>query len=186
MSKKEEANKIVSQHVLWSMGAGLMPIPLLDIVAVTSMQMDMLKQLAALYDVDHEASGGKRFASALTGGTFARIGASAVKSIPGVGTAVGMVSMPILSGASTYAVGKVAIGIFESGGDLLTADLEPAKGAYHEAFERGKRYVYNLGRKRPDVQGVLQSLEKLGELRERDFITEEEFETQKQKLLARL
>ena len=125
-----------------------MPFPLLDIAGVTAIQLDMLKQLAALYEVEHQASNGKKFVSALTGSTFARIGASMVKSIPGVGTAVGVISMPVLSGASTYAVGKVAMDIFEAGGELSVPNLDSAIEAYKETFERGKRTVSNLARGR--------------------------------------
>ena len=80
--KERNAEKIVSTHVLWSLGAGLMPLPLFDIVAVTAIQVDMLNQLANEYDVDFSASTGKTFVAALTGVTFARIGASMLKVIP--------------------------------------------------------------------------------------------------------
>ena len=50
MNKQAEADQIIRKHVLWSMGAGLMPVPLFDIAAVTAVQMDMLKQLAGTYE----------------------------------------------------------------------------------------------------------------------------------------
>ena len=93
---RKEADHVVRKHVLYSMGAGLVPVPLIDIAAVTAVQIDMLRQLAVLYGADYDATKGKAFASALAGGTFARIGASVVKSIPGVGTIVGGMSMVVL------------------------------------------------------------------------------------------
>ncbi len=186
----QEANKVINKHVLWAMGAGLIPVPLLDIAAVTAIQMDMLKQLSAIYEVDYSAAQGKAFAVALTSSTFARVGAvvvrSMAKSIPAIGTVVGGVSMAVLSGASTYAVGKIAKEVFESGGDLLNVDLESAKAAYKETFERGKQFVSNLGQERKRAQDVFQALERLNQLREKGVINEEDFEAQKQKLLARL
>ena len=83
MSKEAETDKIIRTHVLWSMGAGLMPVPLFDIAAVTAVQMDMLKQLAGAFEVDYTSSTGKAFVSGLTGGTVARIAASLVKAVPG-------------------------------------------------------------------------------------------------------
>ena len=109
MSKQEEAERIIRSHVLWAMGGGLIPIPLVDIAAVTGIQLDMLKQLAVLHDVDYSASSGKAFISALSGSTFAALGSSLVKVIPGIGTFLGVLSMSALSGASTYAVGQVAV-----------------------------------------------------------------------------
>ena len=73
INTQREADEIVRSHVLWSMGAGLMPIPLFDIAAVTAIQIDMLKQLTACHGVDFSQSHGKAFVGALTGSTFARI-----------------------------------------------------------------------------------------------------------------
>ena len=98
MSNQEQAEKIIRNHTLWSMGGGLLPFPILDIAAVTAIQVDMLQQLANLYEVDYSKSTGKTFVSALTGSTFAKVGASIIKALPGVGSVVGGVSMSALSG----------------------------------------------------------------------------------------
>ena len=183
---REKADSVVRKHALYSMGAGLLPVPLIDIAAVTAVQIDMLRQLADLYGADYDATKGKAFASALAGGTFARIGASMVKSIPGVGTVVGGVSMVVLSGSSTYAVGKVARGVFESGKDLANADMEAVKEAYKQQFEKGKQFVSNLRQEHLESEDVFQALERLSELKGKGVIAEEDFQTQKQKLLDRL
>ena len=186
MANGNGADKIIMSHVLWSMGAGLIPVPLVDVAAVTAIQIDMLKQLATLHRVDYKASGGKRFVAALSGGMFARLGASVVKAVPGVGTLVGGASMSVLSGASTYAVGKVATSIFGSGGDLSSADLDSAKKAFEETLEEGKQYATNLRQTASSPQDVFGSLEQLGELKEKGIITEQDFDEQKQKLLSRI
>ena len=105
--KHQQAEAIVKTHVLISMGAGLVPIPILDIAAVTAVQMDMVKQLTMLYNVDHPNNFDKSLITALTGSIFARVGASFIKAIPVVGSVIGGLSMAIMSGASTYAVGQV-------------------------------------------------------------------------------
>jgi uncharacterized protein (DUF697 family) len=186
MHEKVKADQIVRSHVLWSMGAGLIPLPLFDLAAVAAIQMDMLQQLAALYKVDYSKSMGKTFVSALTGSTFAKIGATLIKSIPGIGTILGGISMSALSGASTYAVGQVVINHLETSGDFLNIDLAWAKRAYSEAFEEGKKVVSDLEEEQEEAQDVFEALEKLGDLKEKGIITAEEFEVQKQKLLDRL
>ena len=155
-SRRRRADKIVQKHTLYAMGAGLVPVPLLDIAAVTAVQIDMLRQLAAQYNVDYDHTKGKAFAAALVGSTFARIGASMagsifarvgasmLKSVPVVGTIFGGMSMSVLSGASTYAVGKVATDIFESGDDFLSADLDAARRAYQERFREARGVVAHL------------------------------------------
>ena len=185
MVKRMQAEEIVRGHILWAMGGGLMPFPLLDMAAVTAVQMDMLKQLSDLYEVDFSQAMGKTFVTAVTGSTFAKLGASVFKAIPGVGTIVGGLSMSLLSGASTYAVGQVAIAQMETHGELADIDLDTAKTMYKEWFEKGKEYVSNL-EKESKTSDVLESLEKLGQLREQGVITEEEFAAKKEELLARL
>ena len=50
-TRYDRSQEVIKNHVLISMGAGLVPIPILDIAAVTAVQIDMLKQLARVYDV---------------------------------------------------------------------------------------------------------------------------------------
>jgi uncharacterized protein (DUF697 family) len=186
MSKVVEADRVIKKHVIWALGAGLIPLPVVDFTAVTAVQMDMLSQLAQLYDVEYSVSTGKSFVAALTGTTFASIGASLVKLIPGVGTVLGEVSMSIMSGASTYAVGKVAVLHFETGGSLLDIDLDTAKRAYKEAYEEGKDVASKLGKDQDKAKDIFEQLEKLGRLKEQGVLSEEEFQAQKEKLLNRL
>ena len=185
-TKAKKADEIIRSHVLWALGAGLMPVPLFDIAAVTAVQMDMLKQLAELYEADFSKSTGKTFVSALAGSTTARIGASLIKAVPGVGTVVGGISMSAMSGASTCAVGQVAVSHFQSADGLGNVNLEWAKAAYSEAFERGKEFVSDLKPDDSASRDVYEALEKLAALKEKGVITEEEFEKQKQSLLDRI
>ncbi len=186
MKMQAEAEQIIKSHVLWAMGAGLIPIPLVDIAAVTGIQLDMIKQLARLYEVDYSASSGKAFISALVGSTLAALGASAVKIIPGIGTVLGVVSMSVLSGASTYGVGQVAAGYLSETGSLDGINMADAKRAYKEAFEKGKSVVSDLKDKEDEARSIFETLEKLGKLRDQGVITEEEFEAKKKELLDRL
>ena len=51
VSDRTQADKIIRDHVVWSMGAGLIPVPLADIAAVSAVQLDMLSKLATEYQV---------------------------------------------------------------------------------------------------------------------------------------
>jgi uncharacterized protein (DUF697 family) len=184
---KSNAEATIRTHVLWAMGAGLIPVPLMDFAAVTAIQLDMLQQLASLYGVDYSLSTGKAFVSALTGTTIARLGASAIKAIPGVGWALGGVSMSVMSGASTYAVGQVAISHFSASGNLRDFNLDQVRRAYNDAYEKGKTYVSDLEKnKKNDAADIYQSLERLGKLRDQGVLSEEEFLAKKKELLSRL
>ena len=185
-NNKAKAQSIIRSHVLWSMGGGLIPIPLVDFAAVTAIQLEMLQQLAELYGVNYSQSNGKAFVSALTGTTVARLGASFLKAIPGVGTVLGGASMSLTSGASTYAVGQVAIEHFAKSGDLGNFIEDQLKKAYEDAFRKGKSYVNDLEDNQEQAADIYQSLEKLGKLKEQGILTEDEFQAKKQQLLDRL
>ena len=104
---KPQTDEIIKNHIIYSMAAGLIPVPIADIAAVTAIQVAMVKQLASLYAVTYSENSGKALISALTGSTLARVGASAVKALPGVGTLIGNAGQAALAGISTYALGRI-------------------------------------------------------------------------------
>ncbi len=186
--QKQKAERIVKLHVLWSMGAGLVPIPIADMLAVTGVQIDMLRQLSATYGHNFSESAGKSFISALSGTYLARLGAQAIKAIPGVGSIIGGVSMAALSGASTYAIGMVFIQHFESGGDLFNFKPESFKQFYKEQFEKGKKVASDIKKEESTTQNKSEKdpvakIKELNDLRERGIISDEEFQRMKEKIL---
>ena len=54
---------------------------------------------------------------------------------------LGLVYGAILGGASTYAIGKVFVQHFESGGTILTFDPQRVREYYEQQFEKGKKEV---------------------------------------------
>jgi len=154
----------------------------------------MLKQLAKLYGQSFQESSGKSWISAITGSTLARMGASLVKTIPGIGSILGGVTMSALSGASTYAIGQVFIWHFSTGGDFMDFNFEKAKEIYEEEFEVGKKVAKDLDK--DDVpptatpaepeENPYEKLERLSALKDKGVITEEDFETQKNRILDSL
>ena len=188
--REAEADRIVHGHMMWAMGAGVMPIPLFDIAAVTAVQMDMLNHLARLYGVDYTNAGGKTFVGALTGSTFAHIGASMLKFIPGIGTVFGGISMAAMSGASTYAVGAVARSYFLAGRGVSSIDAEEARRRYEEEFEHGKDVASDLESQmkgdNAKYRKAFEAIQKLRDLQEQELLTEEEFEQMKKTVLEKL
>jgi uncharacterized protein (DUF697 family) len=129
--RDEAAEKLVDRFTLWSGGAGLIPIPLVDIAAVGGVQIQMLRRLSELYDVPFSENAGKSVLASLAGSLIPASAASttamgltsALKLIPGVGTIIAAVTMPAFSAGATYLIGKVFIQHFASGGTLL--DFNP-------------------------------------------------------------
>jgi uncharacterized protein (DUF697 family) len=157
LSLDEKSDKVVRDHVKWAMGAGLVPIPFADLAGVTAIQMNALKKLAALHGVDYTEATGKRFVTALAGGVAARMGASMIKALPGVGSVIGGLSMAALSGASTYAICQVADDHFRAHGDFLEFDWDHAKAAYQKALDKGKEMVKSLEKEVPAEADVVEA-----------------------------
>lgn len=179
-----EAERIIREHIIWSVGAGLVPVPLLDIAAVSAIQLDMLKQLATHYKVRYTESEGKVFLSAMTGSILAKLAANAIKFIPGIGSVIGGISMSVLSGASTYALGQVAVGHFENNGTFSGIDFDKAKKAFEEHLEKGKEVAADLkDKKQGQSRDVFEKLEKSKELRDKGVISDDDFEAIKERLL---
>ncbi len=120
------ASKLVERFALWSGAAGLLPIPFVDVAAVGGLQLQMLRRLSQIYGVPFSANRGKSIIASLMGSmipaTSGMGAASALKTVPAIGTAVGTITMSGVSAAATYAIGKVFIQHFASGGTLLDFD----------------------------------------------------------------
>jgi hypothetical protein len=95
---------------------------------------------------------------------LAKLGASAIKAILGVGSLVGGLSMSILSGATTYALGQVAVSQMVSGVRLLNLDMEWAKQAYQKAYERGEGVASKLEKEKDNSKHVIETLDDYSKL----------------------
>ena len=157
----DAAEQVIKQHVIWAVGAGLVPVPIVDFVAVTAIQVDLIRQLCTLH------------------------GASAIKAIPGIGSLIGGLSMSIASGASTWGVGQVVNKHLAAGGTLTDLNVDKAKQMYEAEYEKGKEVAKEASGNKGS-KDVFEKLDKLGALKAKGVITEAEFEAKKKDLLAQV
>lgn len=144
-SRREQADKVVRNYSLGSIVPSLLPVPMLDLVAVTGVQLKMLHSLAKTYGAEFKEEFGRSAITSLIGGTAAlsmsRVVSSAVKAIPGVGSIIGAATMPIVNSGTTYAIGKVFTQHFESGGTFLTFDASKVRAYFEQQLKEGKAMV---------------------------------------------
>ena len=189
--QSKHADTIIRNHVIWSMGAGLIPVLIADIFAISALQLDMIRQLCKAYNINFAETQGKAIVTSLTSSTLARITAgSVVKMIPGLGSIIGGLTVSVFAGASTYALGEVFKKHFSSGGTILDIDPERLRKLYKEQFEKGKKVVEDLKNEKPAAGGntstatdVVSRLKALAELKDQGILTEEEFTAMKKKIL---
>ena len=151
LTRAERADHAMRQAMLWSAGAGLVPSPAFDVIAIGGVQLNMLHDLARIYEIPFREDVGK----SLLGGLGARwfsdtILASALKLIPVAGTMLAYTAMPASAAAATYAVAKVFIQHFESGGTFLDFEPSRVKAFFSQQYAEGKRVVgETIGTKKP-------------------------------------
>lgn len=154
MTKKEKedkaitADQIIKNHVWFSTVPGWLPVPFIDLAAVTAVQIDMIKQLCELYEKDYNSQKGKAIVLALFNTIGGRLPAyairSSLKSIPVIGWALGGASLAAFAGASTYATGLVFKEHFDQGGTLKDINPDSFKEFYKKQFMKGKDIVEDV------------------------------------------
>ncbi|MBK8724204.1 MAG: DUF697 domain-containing protein [Saprospiraceae bacterium] len=197
-NKLIESKDIIQNHVMYSMGAGMIPVPLADMVAVSGVQINMIRQLAKIYNVPFEETQTKALISALSGSIISKVGArTLIKFIPGIGSLLGGVAMGVVSGASTYALGEAFKYHFQTGGSILDFDTEKMKKFYDEQFEKGKKVAEDLkketeSKKSTDASAspsenndIIVKLRELSDLKNAGIISETDFVEMKKKLIEK-
>src|SRR6476659_5453771 len=105
-TRDEMASKLVDRFALWSGVAGLIPVPIVDAVAVGGLQIQMVRRISQIYDVGFSENRGKALIASLAGSLIpatSGIGAaSMLKAVPIIGTIAGGFVMPALSAGATY------------------------------------------------------------------------------------
>lgn len=140
----EKAYALVRSYTPWSAGAGIVPFPALDILAFEAVQLRMISKLSELYGVPFRNDAVKSIVSVLISTSYASVTggalASVVKFIPFVGPLASLTMVPGTFAAATWAMGRVFIAHFESGGTLLNFNVGNMKTAFSEeyALARGK------------------------------------------------
>lgn len=143
-----DAERIIDNHVWFSLAPGALPVPLLDVMGITAVQLDMIKQLCHVYGKDYDEQRGKALATGLMGTTTGRLSGyamrAAFKVVPGVGWVLGGMTLAASAAASTYAIGQVFKEHLEEGGTLQTIDLEHLEQFFNKQLEEGRKFVERL------------------------------------------
>ncbi len=139
----DQAGKIISDAMKWSVAASVIPVPNLDLVGIAAVQANMVSDIAKIYGSSLPKQAVKATVSVLLG-TLAPVGAtsvvvgSTVKFWPGYGSLIGGISLAGFAAASTYAIGKVFVGHFENGGTLADFDVKSVTAKLKEEFSKAK------------------------------------------------
>jgi len=154
-----QAEQLVRRYTLGGMAIGLVPLPLLDLAALTMVQLKMLHALAGVYGIEFKADLGRSAVASLAGSALPTslspaLTASLGKLIPGIGYTLAAGSLVLLNGAATYAIGKVFIQHFAAGGTFLTFDPEAVRDYFRAQLVEGRSVAAALKTRRAGRPGA--------------------------------
>lgn len=137
------ARSTVKYYAAWSFGAGLVAIPVIELMLVVGVQVQMLRKLSDIYGVKFSEHVVRNVLMALLGGLAAEtVGAGIalplVRSIPGIGSLIGLLIVPAFAVASTCAVGEVFVQHFEKGGTFLDFKPSSVKDKFSRAYDAAR------------------------------------------------
>jgi len=142
-ARAEQVALVIKNHLFMSVGLGIVPIPLVDLAGFMAVQYDMAKKIAKIYDVDFSQERVRSIVIALLGSILpvavTGTAASLLKFIPVIGPFATSITVGSLGGACTYAIGRVLVQHFETGGTLLDFDAEKMREHFKREFEIGKK-----------------------------------------------
>lgn len=141
----KSAEQIIQNHSWFSAVPGFLPIPVLDVAAITAVQLDMVRQLCKIYSINYSEQKGKSIVTALISSILGRIPGYAANSllriVPGVGWVLGGITLAFFARASTYATGMVFKAHFEEGGTLNDLNPKNFQKFYEEQYEQAKEVM---------------------------------------------
>ena len=135
--QRQQARHLLHYHTALSSTVGVLPLPLLDMLAVSALQLNLIRDLSRLYGVDFSSQRAKAgIAALLSGAQTGLVVSSIFKYVPVVGYAIASIPAAAAVGGVTYAVGKVFIYHFELGGTLLDFDAGKLKEYFKTQLKR--------------------------------------------------
>jgi len=140
--------EIVKTNMLWSAGAGVLPIPMVEFVAITAVQIKLIKELSEHYDVPFRKDLAKSsiiaLLSSLGSVTIGKaLATSSLRFIPVIGPMFAALSLPAIAAGVSYAIGRVFISHYEMGGTLLDFDPSSARDYFKSMFDEGVKKATN-------------------------------------------
>lgn len=150
-----KANKMVKYYTLGGVGVGAIPFPLVDIGALIALQLKMLHGLATLYNTPFKRELARSAVASLLSSAVpvhyaSPVAISLARMIPIVGQGLAYATLPVFAGATSYAIGRVFIQHFESGGTFLTFDPEKVKTYYSEELSAGRQLAEEMNSEEVD------------------------------------
>ena len=144
------AKHTVKSWSIWASAAGLIPVPVFDFAAISSLQVKMIYDLCKIYDIPYKKETVKSLLGGLAGGALTVVASSYLSTrlfrwMPYAGPVLSVVIQPSLAFTSTFTLGHIFIRRFESGQSLAGLTAESLKSAYQAQVPKAKSLFKKKG-----------------------------------------
>lgn len=144
------ADRSIRNHMFSASAIGLVPVPFVDVAAITAVQAALVRRLAIIYGTTYSEQAVRNTIGALVGGVIGHnagvmTAISLARFVP-FGGLFSLASLSAIAGGTTYALGRVFQRHFENGGSVSDIVIDNVQGFFGEQFEQGKKIVAKMGR----------------------------------------
>ena len=140
-----EVNKIIRKSVYAAMGIGIIPIPFVNLAAVTTSSIVMIKRLSELYGVEFKEGVARKIVTAVIGAGVGVLASGPVESVVGaiplIGLPLAIATKPALNGMTTYALGRMFVTHFEEGGGFVSVNIDAMKDSFSSAYKNSREWL---------------------------------------------
>mgnify|MGYP002630455097 CR=1 FL=1 len=123
------AMRIVHRYVLISAAAGIVTVPVLDVMLLGGVHIALIKEITEYYGAEFSEHGARNIlvaiaASLIPGTIGSMLGRKALRALPFLPHGIGLATMSAFSAAVSYAIGVGFSRHYEKGGTLASFDVE--------------------------------------------------------------
>ncbi|NDG44777.1 MAG: DUF697 domain-containing protein [Gammaproteobacteria bacterium] len=139
--RRGAADNTIRHYCYWSFSAALIPVPIVDFAAMSAIQLKMISELCALYEVPFSQERALTTVSTLLASASSSTFVSLAKLVPGLGYFGVAIPLAGINVSYTYAVGKIFAQHFQSGEPLESFDPAEQKSRFAEKLREGREYA---------------------------------------------
>ncbi|ROT45763.1 hypothetical protein CHR62_05780 [Pusillimonas sp. NJUB218] len=138
-----QAEQVIKRYVKWAAAAAIVPVPVLDLAALATVQVKMIKGIAQCYGATANETSLKPIVASLLGtlgaaGISGGLVGSSAKIVPVTGTILGSIGFAAFGSAATYALGRVFSSHFASGGTLENFSASAATSRLKAEYKKAR------------------------------------------------
>jgi uncharacterized protein (DUF697 family) len=145
---QDEVDEIIRNRVYASIAVGLVPVPLVDLGALTAVQLELIYRLSKAYDIPFNQKWARKAVAFLLGSLapvfLAPNLSGLLRYVPVIGPTLGATGGSITFATATYLVGHAFAKRFAKGEQVDDKELKSIGQEIKDGFEKGKSKVKGL------------------------------------------